>query len=314
MLIKLPAKGGRNVENVATRVERAAKKPSDNCKRICPNTMKTLSKHFPQCGFTLIELLVVIAIIAILAAMLLPTLAAAKSKAVRTACMSNVHQLEIALAGYGVDSNDRLPTKKEMVGVTTYNLWDMPAKVAAYIVDSGITKKTFYCPSTDAAIGRTPAYDDSLNFLNKNGQSLWYFLESADEGQAGWNPQGINLIGYAMSFPGIELDPTNINTRLSSETIAADPNNPRSRRTLDVPSERVLMADNIFSANSSDTHATPNLQFYDITGGFWKPHQSSHLKGRLPEGGNEGYKDGHVQWVKFKDMTVRTTSGWGFWW
>ena len=139
---------------------------------------KTTRRRAP--GFTLIELLVVIGIIAILMALLVPSLSAMREKANRLRCMSNTRQLALAALHYAGDHEGALPYPNWNNNVGT--LPDCPPGWA-YDAHKGLTgtntdgalwpylkeRSLYHCPNDRSGIGAGASAAMKLTSYVMNG-------------------------------------------------------------------------------------------------------------------------------------------------
>jgi prepilin-type N-terminal cleavage/methylation domain-containing protein/prepilin-type processing-associated H-X9-DG protein len=156
-------------------------------------------------AFTLVEILVVIGIIAVLIAILLPTISKARESANHTSCMSNMRQLTIAWTQYATQHDGKLVS----ANTSALGDWVIGGNTLAEI-QSGVlyqycaVPKVYHCPSDYSNHLRSFSINSYFNGGNYGGgtpitqldatrrpSETYVFVEEFD-------PRGVNLNSFVM--------------------------------------------------------------------------------------------------------------------
>jgi prepilin-type N-terminal cleavage/methylation domain-containing protein/prepilin-type processing-associated H-X9-DG protein len=158
------------------------------------------TRNFALCSaFTLIELLVVIAIIAILAAMLLPALAKAKTTAQGAACLSNLRQLQLCWRLYADDHNGLMPPSNDVTSGLMYRGVEPSWAVGDGVHDlttSNLTRGVLYPYNKSVGIYRCPGDKNTVANHPETLRTRTYQLGATLNGYANGVPMPSGLSRY----------------------------------------------------------------------------------------------------------------------
>lgn len=221
-------------------------------------------------AFTLIELLAVVAIILLLLSLLVPTLSAARNRASRVNCRSNLHQVHAQLTVFA-STYGQFPTNNNW-NCTNFRspIWKL---INSQFREAGIGEKVFYCPSL------------AKQNPSRRGTDAWYKAPDANDEI---------LIGYAYLGNPIQ-------GRKSSDLYKyAGPYDGASNLATYVSdlNERFVMMADICSASRSYSAATADLVPTQGWGDF--PHDGIDARA----GCNVLTAAGAVHWRTLPEMTM----------
>jgi len=240
-------------------------------------------------AFTLVELLVVIGIIALLIAILLPSLARARHQAQLTTCMARLHDFAGSMVSYAAENRGYFP-RHDITMATGRNTHDVSNRFYQILrTQFRRPHQTFFCPTTpDEYASEKFAFTYVTTDLN--------------------SPNGFVMIGYAVWVPrsngGLMMPPAP-----GAGFLVYDPTELTRgpvRIGEKLANRTPIVTDLVLTTY---IHLPPVVNDLSRDGGLtWRWFSGHQVKGKL-ESANEAYADGHVERVPGAKIQPRYNGG-----